>query len=237
MSINKDKAIANIKKDFEAYSNLILRQLSLLENIINTDFINNDSQLVPGEIYEEIKKREKEIDKFEVKISEDVLSIMVLYSPVASELRQLMSYYRLSTVLERIADMIFNIARHIKKLKAPEIYKKFSGSISDMLVISINMVEKSLLAFNNNDINYAIWTIKNDDVVDDLNRSFVKKLIKSEIPELRSKSELSTFISLRSIVSNIERIADNATNIAEAAIFAIEGRDVRHKKINKIEKK
>ncbi len=237
MSINKEKALAKINKDFESYSNQILRQLRLLENIINTDFINSDSQLIPEDIYEEIKKREKEIDKFEVKISEDVLSIIVLFNPVASELRQLMAYYRLSSIMERIADMIFNIARYIKKIKSPELYKKFSGTISDMLVISINMVEKSLLAFNTSDIEYAIWTIKNDDIVDDLNRSFVKKLIKSEFPEMKSKAELSTFISLRSIVSNIERIADNATNIAEAAIFAIEGRDVRHKKINKIERR
>ncbi len=229
MSINKQRALTKINKDFEIYSNLILRQLRLLENIVNKDFINSDS-LIPEDIYEEIKKRETEIDNFEVKISEDVLSIIVLYNPFASELRQLMAYYRLSSIMERIADMIFNIARYIKKIKSPELYKKFSGAISDMLVISINMVEKSLLAFNNHDIEYAIWTIKNDDVVDDLNRSFVKKLIKSDIPEMKSRAELSTFMSLRSIVSNIERIADNATNIAEAAIFAIEGKDVRHKK-------
>jgi len=32
-------------------------------------------------------------------------------------------------------------------------------------------------------------------------------------------------------MSNIERIADYATNIAEAAIYSIEGRDIRHHKL------
>jgi phosphate transport system protein len=31
------------------------------------------------------------------------------------------------------------------------------------------------------------------------------------------------------MVSTIERIADQATNIAEAAIYSIEGKDIRHK--------
>jgi len=33
------------------------------------------------------------------------------------------------------------------------------------------------------------------------------------------------------MVANIERIADHATNIAEAAVYSIEGKDIRHKKI------
>jgi phosphate transport system protein len=57
-----------------------------------------------------------------------------------------------------------------------------------------------------------------------------------DTPKIKSQSVLSTYISMKSIVSNIERIADNATNIAEAAIYSIEGKDVRHKRIEKIKK-
>ena len=232
MNIKKEKAFEQIKKDFDSFSNIVLRQLRLLENVVNDDFISTSSKLMPEEIYEEIKKRELEIDKFEVKICEDVLNIIVLYNPVASDLRQIMAYYRMSSILERIGDMAINVVRYIDKIKSPGMYKDFSSAISDILVISINMVEKSLLAFNNNDMDYAIWTIKNDDIVDDLNRSFVKKLLKKDMPKLNTKADLSTFMNLKSIVSNIERIADNATNIAETAIFLIEGTDIRHKKID-----
>jgi phosphate transport system protein len=36
---------------------------------------------------------------------------------------------------------------------------------------------------------------------------------------------------MNGIVTNIERIAGHATNIAEAAIYSIEGKDIRHKPV------
>ena len=46
------------------------------------------------------------------------------------------------------------------------------------------------------------------------------------------KQVLMSFINMNAVLSNIERIADHATNIAEAAIYSIEGKDIRHKKID-----
>jgi len=37
-----------------------------------------------------------------------------------------------------------------------------------------------------------------------------------------------SFININSIISSIERIADHATNVAEASIYAMEGKDIRH---------
>jgi phosphate transport system protein len=58
----------------------------------------------------------------------------------------------------------------------------------------------------------------------------MKKAIKKSSGSDEEKKLLTSFISMNSIVANIERIADHATNIAEAAIYSIEGKDVRHNK-------
>jgi phosphate transport system protein len=39
---------------------------------------------------------------------------------------------------------------------------------------------------------------------------------------------LLSYVDLKDIIINIERIADHATNIAEASIYSIQGRDIRH---------
>jgi len=93
------------------------------------------------------------------------------------------------------------------------------------------MVNKALLAFTNDDKEYAIWTIKNDAVVDEINKKMLKKAIKKSSGDDKNKQLLMSFISMNSMVTNIERIADHATNIAEAAIYSIEGKDIRHKEI------
>lgn len=229
MSIKKEKAFVQLKKDFSSFTNLVFKQLRQLENVINSESI-----ILSDEVYHTIKKQEKEIDKFELKITEDVISIIVLYNPVANELRQLMALSRMTANLEKIGDLIINIIRDIRKIEDEKLYLKFSDTINDILIISISMVEKSLFAYNNNDMDYAIWTIKNDDIVDEIHHSFRRKIVKNKLLNVKSQEEVSTLILLMSIVSNIERIADKATNIAEAAIFAAIGKDVRHKDINKI---
>jgi phosphate transport system protein len=44
---------------------------------------------------------------------------------------------------------------------------------------------------------------------------------------------LLSYADLKNIITNIERIADHATNIAEATIYSLQGTDVRHSWINK----
>ena len=46
------------------------------------------------------------------------------------------------------------------------------------------------------------------------------------------KKALVSFITIKEMVDNIERIADHATNIAEAAIYYLEGKDIRHLTLN-----
>ena len=231
MSIKKENAISNVKKDFEDYSNLILMQLKLLQEIIHLG-----TNEIPDDRGKQIKKNEKEIDKYEVKISEKIINAIVLYKPVASELRQLMACYRMSVNLERIGDLIVHIVRYIKKIEDNSIYSNFINEINNILVNAMKMVEKALLSFANNDIEYAIWTIKNEEIVDELNNSFIQNIIKKKYPSEESQVKLSTFLNLKSIVSNIERIADNATDIAEATVYSLEGKDIRHKGIKKIDK-
>jgi len=231
MSIKKEEDIQKVKKDFEEYSNLILIQLKFLQKIIKSE-----SNIVPDDIFKEIKKHEKEIDKFEVKVSEKVINTIVLHNPVASELRQLMACYRMSVNMERIGDLVLNIVRYIKKIEDTKLYTDFIDAIDNILLSSIGMVEKALLSFANDDIEYAIWTIKNEEIVDELNHSFIKNVIKKTYPKEKSQAKLSTFLTMKSIVSNIERIADNATDIAEATIYSLEGKDIRHKSIKKIDK-
>jgi phosphate transport system protein len=227
MGVKQEKAFVQLQKDFDDYSNLVVKQLRLLESILDADagatFENH---------FREIKAIEKEIDNFDLKISESVINLIVLYSPVATELRKLMAMNRASLNLEKIGDLVVNISRKIKKIEDQKLVVSFSEIIGDIYLITTGMVEKALCALNYNDMDYAIWTIKNDDMVDELHKSIIKKIIRQKLPHVETQAELKTFINLMNIAKDIERIADCATNIAEAAIYCTMGKDVRHKKID-----
>ena len=43
-----------------------------------------------------------------------------------------------------------------------------------------------------------------------------------------TEQDLLDILAINAIAYNIERIADNATNIAESAIYLIQGRNIQH---------
>ncbi|MHA7111471.1 phosphate signaling complex PhoU family protein [Sunxiuqinia elliptica] len=227
MTIKKDDAINHIHADFEVLANLVLEQLDLMEQVIISGEIE-----VPDEDLKRIQTNEKDIDKREVKLSDKIVNAIVLYKPVASDLRWIMACYRIILSLERIGDIVINITDFIKKIKTPEVYEKLREVLSNMTIQSIKMVRKSLLAYLNDDREFAVWTIKNDVVFDEINHKLLKKIIAKTDTAESNKHLLMSIVTIKEMMSNIERIADHATNIAEAAIYSIEGKDVRHHKID-----
>ena len=214
MNIKKENAIQNILGHFEDYANLILSQLSTLEKVISTG-----SLVIPEELLKELNSNEDKSDKFEVKLSEKIIDTIVLQKPVASDLRKLMACYQIIINLERIGDLVVDIVKFIPRIKDPETYNRMSEVIYNMLLVSVNMVQKSLLSFINEDKEFAIWTIRNDEVVDEMNHKLIRKAIaKSKLPD-ETQQLMFSFIHINSIISSIERIAHYATNVAEALIY------------------
>ncbi|MGQ7869791.1 phosphate signaling complex PhoU family protein [Sunxiuqinia sp. sy24] len=228
MTIKKDDAINHIQADFEAMANLVLEQLDQMEQII----ISGEIDVADG-LLKKIMQNEKDIDKREVKLSDKIVNAIVLYKPVASDLRWIMACYRIILSLERIGDIVVNVTNFINKIKTPEVYERLREVLSNMTIQSIKMVRKSLLSYLNDDKEFAIWTIKNDLVFEEINHKLMKKILAKTETEESNKHLLMSIVTIKEMMSNIERIADHATNIAEAAIYSIEGKDIRHHKLGK----
>jgi phosphate transport system protein len=130
--------------------------------------------------------------------------------------------------LERIGDLIMNIIYSLEAIKDSVEYKTMNEVLMNMLLTGISMVEKSLLSFINNDSEYAVWTIKNDEIVDDMNRKLLLNSIKNVKVSEKTREMLLSYVDLKNIITNLERVADHATNIAEASIYALQGTDIRH---------
>jgi len=226
MTIKKDEAIQGILDDFEKLGNIVLEQLDHMEH-----FITSGESSVSDEVLSLLAKNEDTIDKMEVKLSDKIVNTIVLQKPVASELRKLMACYRILINLERIGDRVINVSNFIKKIKTPELYNSFHEVFSNSAILSVEMVRKALWAFSNDDREFAIWTIKNDDIMDEINGKLLKKLVKKTNSAETNKSLLISMVTLKEMMSNIERIGDYATNIAEATIYSIEGKDIRHHNI------
>ena len=226
MTNKKEEAITDSVKCFEEMADLVLIQLTLLEKYMS---LNEKDEM--KNIFSRIEENENKIDEFEVIISDKFIYSIILFQPVASDIRKLNSIYRISINLERIGDLVMNIIHSIDAIKETTEYEAMQNVLMNMLVSGVTMVEKSLLSFLNNDDSYAEWTIKNDEIVYDMNRKLlINSISRAKVSE-KTKEMLLSYIDLKNIITNMERIADHATNIAEASIYSMQGTDIRHKGI------
>ena len=223
MKTKREESVLDIINTFKEMADIILTQLKLLEKYMDE---KNSEELVS--ISSEIKMNEEKIDKFEIVISEKFINSVVLYQPVASDIRKIIAVYRMTINLERIGDRVMNILFSIENIRSSKEYNAMTGVLNVMLLSSISMVERSLLSFVNSDDEYAVWTIKNDEIVDEMNNKLLFNSISKANVNDKTKEMLISYIDLKNIITNLERIADHATNIAEASIYSIQGTDIRH---------
>lgn len=225
MPQKKEEAIQNILSDYERLANMVLNQLDFVEKLI----LNGEPYLEKDK-FEELVQEEELINKLEVKLSENIINAIALYQPVASQIRQLMSCYRITISLERIGDLAINIVKLMRRVENREVYQGLSDFLAKMMNLSVDMSRRSMLSFINNDMELAKWTIKSETVVDDFNRKMLKKVAERSEMLTDDKSILISFINIKEMAAAIERIADHAANIAEASYYSFEGKDIRHKR-------
>jgi phosphate transport system protein len=224
MKTKREESILDIIATFEGMADTILIQLKLLEKVMAEATTTEDRE----RIIKEIRENEDKIDKYEIIVSDKFINSIVLYQPVASDIRRIVAIYRMTINLERIGDRVINIIRALSNIKDTKEYKALAEVISVMLVSGMTMVEKALLSFINSDNEYAVWTIKNDEIVDEMNHKLLTNSISKANVSEKTKEMLLSYIDLKDIITNLERIADHATNIAEASIYSIQGTDIRH---------
>ncbi|MBC8006069.1 MAG: hypothetical protein H7X84_11385 [Verrucomicrobia bacterium] len=224
----KHEAIVDIMSDYEKLANKVLNQLDEVSKLISVS-----GQLPGKQQLKALKENEKKINRTEVKISEKIVHAIALYQPVASEIRNLIACYRIVISLERIGDLSISIAKQLSRIENQEVYASLAGFISKMMDLSTEMARSSMLSFINHDTKLALWTIQSETVVDDFNHKMLDKVGERAGLIAGDKNILISFIYIKEMVSHIERIADHAANIAEASIYAHEGKDVRHHRVKK----
>ena len=216
----KSKYLEKMAGNYQLLSELILRQLSNTRMILDQPETN---------VYEEIEKNEVLIDSLDVKMKEEVLNGILLFSPKATDLRRIMAYHDTTRYLERIGDLILNVSHFLKKtdLNRPD-FPEFKKKLSSMLKRAEEMVRDAVYAFTFEDTSKAYQTIAADDKLDDKLQEITEQLHLVFQEKLLSSQDLFNLTSITSASYNIERIGDHATNIAEVAVYLMEGKDIRH---------
>jgi phosphate transport system protein len=171
-----------------------------------------------------IHQIEQKINEDHIKIDESCLNILAKQSPVAKDLRIILSILKINTDLERMGDQVSNIAYttsdYLNRNSLEQVVM-----IIQMAEFVRKMVKESLDCFVRGDHVQARQILLMDDDVDDLKNKVFHDLCEHM---KKNPQDVDASLDLILIARNFERLGDHATNIAEDIIFACTGEDVRH---------
>lgn len=221
MTTLKEKVFNRITDDFHVMAREVFQQLDLIVKLMDDN--RNET------LYASIVNNERIIDSLEVKMRTEVINAIVLYTPRATNLRIIISYYDMTAYLERIGDLALNIANFLRSADIQgTLFGEYKEMLKEMLALAGRMAKTSIHAFTSSETALAKEVIELDDQVDELFHRINRELPNVQAGKTLSIQEMMDTLSVSSMAYNIERIGDNATNIAESAIYLIQGHDVKH---------
>ncbi len=171
------------------------------------------------EAAEEVIRDDDPIDDLYLKIDHDVLEMLALQSPVASQLRLVSAILHSCHHLERIGDQAVNVAKLYLATRDLPPSQTLLQQLDEMGSHVVNMIRTVMEALRTRDLELCFKLPKMDDPVDRLNRATHLEALKLADDARALDWGLHMNLAARAL----ERAGDNAVDIAEQVGFLITG--------------
>jgi phosphate transport system protein len=159
------------------------------------------------------------IDEMQHELDARTINLIARQSPVASDLRTLVTSLRMSADLERMGDLAHHIAKSARmRYPGTAVPSELSLTIEEMGRVCSKIIEKVATVIENRDTERALEVEKDDDQIDGLHRKIIQTLL-----DPNWKHGVETAIDMTLLGRYYERCADHAVSIARRVYFLVTG--------------
>jgi phosphate transport system protein len=171
-----------------------------------------------------ISAADAEVDALEQAVNETAVRLLALRQPMADDLRGIVAGLRCATMLERAGDYVAGTARRgLAEAAAPP---GLSGaSVQRMGLMVGDLLARAMRAYLDRDMEAARAVWQADIEVDNVHSSLFRELLTYMMEDPRVIGVCSQLLF---VAKNLERIGDQATNIAELACYRASGETLGH---------
>lgn len=188
-------------------------------NNIETLLKNNDHELA-----EEIIKNDLIINDLGQSVENKVFNILASRQPMAIDLRIVFSAVKISLYLERCGDMCKGISNRVLK---GDLNEAQSPETISLLVNMCSMVHSNLGIvmedYSKKECDNSVKVWKSDSEIDSLYSEILMDILNS----IKTNPDATdALVPLLFIARYLERVGDQATNVAEETYFVVTGEDL-----------
>ena len=183
---------------------------------------NNDAELA-----KEVRAGDAVVNAMQLKIEDEAAIIIATQQPVARDLRELVTIFKITGNIERIGDHAVHLAKMAMKLsKAQAAPFRAQEHLERMAETGREMIRAAISAFLAQDPQAARNAAALDDKIDREHKALTEEVLSlmKEHPNLVKKA-----YQILNTSGQLERLGDHITNICEAIIYMTEG---KHEELN-----
>ena len=211
----------HIMKSFDSELRRLYGELKLMGELSTQQLEQACKVLIDrdNEAADALVAADAKIDALEALISHDVLRLLALRQPMAGDLREVYSALKITADIERVGDYAANIAKRSKILNQSKPMPAISA-LPALFALAGELMHEAMQAFLQQDVSAAERVRARDAELDALYTRLFREVLTymAEDPRMITPGTHLLFIA-----KNIERIGDHATNIAESALFIVNG--------------
>ena len=216
--------------ELEEIRNSVMKMGGLVEKQISRGMkalLTSDSEL--GEL---VTSSDYEINALEVDIDEECMQILARRQPAASDLRLIVTIIKTITDLERIGDEAEKLGRYSVLLADENTTPGHFVELGHLGQHVKRMLRDALDAFARLDAEAALRTIHDDALVNEEFDAISRQLITRMMEDPR---EIKNALRISWCARALERMGDHTKNICEYIVFLVQGKDIRHTSIEKMQ--
>lgn len=198
-------------------------------SLVNLQLVKGKESLLKldKDLAREVILSERRVNAYELKLDRDCENIFALFNPVAVDLRFVLAVLKINNNLERTGDIVEGIAKFVINVDSNFDTKLLEITrVVEMYAAANNMMETVLEAFDKEDTSLARKVFQQDELLDDINmkaNTIIADYIRSH------PDNIDATLYLLSIIRKLERVGDQAKNMAEEIIFYIEAKVLKHR--------
>jgi phosphate transport system protein len=171
------------------------------------------------EIAEKVIKNDDVIDDMQHELDARTMMIIARQSPVAGDLRTLVTSLRMSADLERMGDMAHHIAKLARmRFPASAVPAEIKEIIVNMDRVAVSIIKKTTQSIDTRNTTLALELERDDDEMDKLHRQLFKVLMDESWSH---GTEVAIDMTL--LGRYYERCADHAVSVGRRVYYMVNG--------------
>ena len=210
-----DLELSDLRTKLNKMGNLVIAQIEAALACLSEHDVRGTRPIIESDI---------DVNRMDIDLEETCLQFLALHHPVAGDLRLITATMKITTELERIGDRVVNLCEAVHDRDESD-QAASHADVLQMGALALAMVRDSLMAFVQADRSLARRVFEKDKEFDALYGEVFAQLTASLA---RNSGRVAHDAKMAFLSKDLNEISEHATNIAEAVLFMIDGKEIAH---------